>query len=146
MTLRPTPRRASLLSTPSKHPSIIKPIFQAENQYSKGGKAFANYILPKCRGKYFASCEGDDYWCDFSKLEKQTKYLEDHPECPACAHNAWLLDCRDNGRRLMSKMGASGMIPVELLLSAGASYHTSSLMRRKSIYENQPSYARSTHG
>lgn len=144
---------ASTDSTPAivaeyadRHPSFIKPIFQTENQYSKGDDAFEKYILPKCRGRYIASCEGDDYWCSPDKLEKQIAYLERHPECPACTHNTWLLDCRDNSRRLMSKMSGSGMIPMKLLLSAGSSYHTSSLVRRRSVYDNLPDYAKTTHG
>lgn len=44
-----------------KHPELIIPIFQKENQYSKGVKPFLNYLIPKARGKYIDVCEGDDY-------------------------------------------------------------------------------------
>lgn len=129
-----------------EYPSIVKPIFQQVNQYSKGGMIVRDCILPRCRGKYIASCEGDDYWCDPSKLQKQIDFLESHPECPACAHNTWLLDCRNGQKRIMSKVKATGMIPMDLLLSAGGSYHTSSLVRRRSTYDSQPDFLRGTHG
>lgn len=128
------------------NPTVFRVIVQKENQYSKGVDIFQRYILSECQGKYIAWCEGDDYWCDPQKLERQVAYLEAHPDCPACAHNTWLLDCRNGEKRIMSKMAAAGMIPIDLLLSAGDSYHTSSLVSRKSVYEDSPDYSRETHG
>lgn len=62
----------------SKHPSIIKPIYQTENKYSKGISIWRNYQFPRAQGKYIAICEGDDYWSDPLKLEKQISFLEMH--------------------------------------------------------------------
>lgn len=65
-----------------KYPTIIKPIFEKENQYSKIGYSGINKILlNQSNGKYIAFCEGDDYWIDPYKLQKQVDYLELHPEC-----------------------------------------------------------------
>lgn len=44
-----------------KFPEIIKPIYQIENQYSKGNKINLVYNFPRAKGKYIAICEGDDY-------------------------------------------------------------------------------------
>lgn len=71
-----------------KYPDIIKPIFQVENQYSKGVKILDAYIYPRCNGRYLCYCEGDDYWCDKDKLQKQFDVLEEHPECSICVHKA----------------------------------------------------------
>jgi glycosyltransferase involved in cell wall biosynthesis len=60
-----------------KYPDIIKPILQQENQYSKGVRGI-NLIFnfPRAKGKYIALCEGDDYWVDPKKLQKQVSFLE----------------------------------------------------------------------
>jgi len=64
----------------SKYPHIIKPIYQEENQYSKGIKIGVKYIHPQIKGKYYAICEGDDYWIDPLKLQKQVDILEGNDE------------------------------------------------------------------
>lgn len=62
-------------------PDIIKPIFQTENQYSKTGSGImARYNFPRVQGKYIALCEGDDYWTDPLKLQKQVDFMEAHPD------------------------------------------------------------------
>ena len=72
----------------AKYPDIIKPIYQKENQYSKGVEICGTYVYPKARGKYIAVCEGDDYWTDPYKLQKQVDFLEGHPEYSMCFHKA----------------------------------------------------------
>ncbi len=69
-----------------KYPDIIKPIFQKENQYSKKVGISATYICPIAEGKYIAYCEGDDFWIDCNKLQKQFDIMEAHPECSMCTH------------------------------------------------------------
>ena len=64
-----------------KYPDIIKPIIQKENQYSQGYRGFnAKYNYSRAKGKYIALCEGDDYWIDPYKLQKQVDFLEQNPE------------------------------------------------------------------
>ena len=70
------------------YPEIIKPIYQAENQYSQGVNRVYTWLLPRTRGKYVAICEGDDYWTDPYKLQKQYDYMEAHPSCSLVAHLA----------------------------------------------------------
>lgn len=62
------------------YPNIIKPIYQSENQYSKKVDFGKEFIFPQIRGKYIATCEGDDYWTDRLKLQKQVDFLEQNNE------------------------------------------------------------------
>lgn len=67
-----------------KYPDIIKPIYQNENKYSKTSSIIREYVLPKAKGKYIALCEGDDFWTDSLKLQKQFDALEKHKDCNMC--------------------------------------------------------------
>ena len=73
-----------------KYPNIIKPIYFTENQYSQGINIDEkNY--ERAEGKYIAICEGDDYWIDEYKLQKQVDYMEAHPDCTFCFTNGYFL-------------------------------------------------------
>ena len=63
-----------------KYPDIIKPIYETENQYSKHDGSLRKIINKHMHGKYIAVCEGDDYWIDPFKLQKQVDFLENNPE------------------------------------------------------------------
>ncbi|MCO5388439.1 MAG: glycosyltransferase [Desulfosporosinus sp.] len=84
-----------------KYPNIVKPILQTENQYSKNVSITHKFILPAAMGKYIAYCEGDDYWTDPYKLQKQVDFLEEHPEYIATTHECWEVD--ENGKMLSSR-------------------------------------------
>lgn len=71
----------------SKYPKIITPIFQTVNQYSQGIKPWPNFVFPLARYKYIALCDGDDYWTDPYKLQKQVDFLEEYTEYNICFHN-----------------------------------------------------------
>ena len=61
------------------YPEIVKPIYQVENQYKKRVGISRTFQLPRAKGKYVAFCEGDDYWVDPYKLQKQIDFLEKNP-------------------------------------------------------------------
>lgn len=62
-----------------KYPDIINPLIYNENQYQKGISPFRDNVS-RAKGKYIAICEGDDYWTDPLKLQKQVDFLEANPE------------------------------------------------------------------
>lgn len=63
----------------NKYPELFKCIYQQENQYSKGVDPWSDILFAKAKGKYIALCEGDDYWIDPYKLQKQVDFLEANP-------------------------------------------------------------------
>ena len=47
-----------------RYPDVVRPLFETENQYSRGVAIDPTFNYPRARGKYIALCEGDDCWCD----------------------------------------------------------------------------------
>jgi len=73
----------------AKYPNTIKPIYESENQWSKGIKLIPcelPRIMKSIDTKYLALCDGDDYWTDPLKLQKQISFLEENPEFVGSAH------------------------------------------------------------
>jgi glycosyltransferase involved in cell wall biosynthesis len=66
----------------SQYPQQIRLVLYDNNQYSLGRKPSQDWPV-LARGKYYAICEGDDYWTDPRKLQKQVDYLNAHPDCAA---------------------------------------------------------------
>lgn len=76
-----------------KHPQRIRLFLHSrENNIQIDGRPTARfqsrYTAYMGRGKYEAVCEGDDYWTDPLKLQKQVDFLDSHPECSLCFHKA----------------------------------------------------------
>lgn len=63
-----------------RYPDLFVPILQSQNKYKEGKGILVPYVFPRCRGRYIALCEGDDYWIDPLKLQKQVDFLEENPE------------------------------------------------------------------
>ncbi len=75
-----------------KYPDLIKPIYETENQWIKGKRGSAMFNFPRARGEYIALCEGDDYWTDPYKLQKQVDIMERHEEYSICCHDYKVVD------------------------------------------------------
>jgi len=66
------------------YPDLVKPVYENENQYSQDIDVI-DASMPYVKGRYMAFCEGDDYWMDDSKLQRQYDVMEAHPEIDMCA-------------------------------------------------------------
>lgn len=71
-----------------KYPDLIKPIYQKYNLFSQSA-TMLQINQRRAKGKYIAICEGDDFWTDPYKLQKQVDYLDANPECDLCVHSAY---------------------------------------------------------
>lgn len=69
-----------------KYPHIIKPIYQTENQFSQGKDILIDCMLDHIQGEYVAINEGDDYWIDENKLQRQFDFLEENHDFTVCFH------------------------------------------------------------
>lgn len=125
----------------NKHPNIIKPIIQTENQWSKGIKPTWKYNIPRAKGKYIALCEGDDYWIDPLKLQKQVDFLEKDENYSLIGSNAHeqikqnLIPCTDTSPK---------EITTEDIVQFGPLLHTCTIMfRNKPNWFDSPLLTRS---
>ena len=125
-----------------KYPEIIKPIFQKENQYSKGISISEEVLSKYARGKYIAICEGDDYWSDCFKLQSQIDYLEAHPEYSACVHNSYGEDVKTDKKKIIYKMRDKDLTFKDVIEEGGQSFQSSSLIYRKQFLSNRPDFFR----
>lgn len=82
-----------------KYPDIIKPIFETENQYSKGDGSLGRIMTAHTHGKYVAICEGDDYWIDPLKLQRQVDFLEGNPEYVLTYTGAYIVNANSEKQR-----------------------------------------------
>jgi glycosyltransferase involved in cell wall biosynthesis len=79
----------------SKYPTLIKPIL---NPVNLGPLPNAINVLEHCTGKYIALCEGDDFWIDPLKLQKQVDFLEQNNEYVLSFHNVIAVNVIDDKR------------------------------------------------
>lgn len=122
-----------------KYPDIIKPIYQVQNQYSQRIPITANYLLPKAMGEYFAWCEGDDYWTDPYKLQKQIDFLDNNPEYSICVHKALHIDNKNKTIQSIPNINSSRDFSIEeIIMGGGGIFETCSLVSRKEVYINKP--------
>lgn len=119
-----------------KYPQIIKPIYQTENQYSKGVRISREIIYPKMRGKYIAICEGDDYWCNEFKLQKQVDFLEKHKEYAACVHNTRKINCQTGKEEYINESTIDMDLEFKKVVKKGnAEFQLSSVMCRREMFD-----------
>jgi glycosyltransferase involved in cell wall biosynthesis len=69
-----------------KYPQLFRCVYQTENQFLKQN-VLLNILFKMAKGRYIALCEGDDYWIDPSKLQKQVDILRSDSGCILTFHN-----------------------------------------------------------
>ena len=125
-----------------KYPSIVKPIYEKENMYSKDWNCVEKSIDACIKGKYVAICEGDDYWCDPLKLQKQVEFMERHSNCYLCTHNTKFHyvdgSKKDHNFNAWNEIRKLSLVDIFF----GWNVHTSSYMIRSDV-TYKPDFSRS---
>lgn len=118
-----------------KHPTLFQAFIAKENIYKN---PFREKILSVLKleyviGKYVAGCEGDDYWIDENKLQKQVDYMEKHPECILCTHNCVWYNCKDSIQKICNEGLSSGRIEAEDIILQKNVIQTASFFYRREL-------------
>lgn len=135
-----------------KYPNVVKVFTEKQNIYSVVGDTIEieRLHIKNTRGKYIASCEGDDFWTDPLKLYLQVQALESNGSCNFCVHNVEVLDLRDSSKNyvLPSIKLNKALLDSEQfidLVNQDYPFQTSCYFMRKKVYEefldSYPTYA-----
>lgn len=72
-----------------RYPSVVRLLL---NETNLGGPKNLKHVIEASNAKYITCLDGDDFYTDAYKLQKQLDFLEAHPEYAACFHNTWIVD------------------------------------------------------
>lgn len=116
-------------------PELFSPILQNSNQYSKGVRIWETYQFPRVFSKYVAFCEGDDYWIDPNKLQKQVDFLEAHEDCSGVFGNILVKD-ETTTPALYSKSSMECRYYTQKEVLKGLLFPLASICVRKTVVDN----------
>jgi glycosyltransferase involved in cell wall biosynthesis len=122
-----------------KYPNIIKLLLPEKNI---GMQQNSYNVLMACTGKYIALCEGDDYWTDPYKLQKQVNFLESHSEYGIVNSDVNVLYqetgqyIKNYNKELSNKYFDNGIIPIQMILDGKYRIMTATVLLRKEILFN----------
>lgn len=106
-----------ILNYAKEYPDIIKPILLGENHMQHGKLRDPYFIEWHKSTKYTAQCEGDDYWMDPMKLQRQYDFMESHPEYSLCFHNSIIsFDNQNKPASIFNSIGEDREVKMDELL------------------------------
>ena len=123
--------REIILKFVKKNPEKFKLILHEKNV---GMMANEIAVMNACIGKYIALCEGDDYWTNPLKLQKQVDFLEKNTEYTGCGHQSIIINEKNEKLRLFRK-DVKSTIRIDDLIDHRL-FHTASFIFKREIIEN----------
>lgn len=126
------------------YPEKIKIITSDKNV---GWRKNSERLLEKSKGKYIAICEGDDYWLDSNKLQKQVEFMERHPECSFCFHSVRVI--QENGNptgEILGPYNKNCISSIKDIITGGGGFcSTPSILFLKSYMKDPPDFFLNAH-
>ena len=124
----------------AKYPHLIKPIYQTQNQYSQRVSITRTFQIPRISGKFVAVCEGDDFWTDPMKLQKQVDFLEANPEYSLCACSTIRKNIKTGLDERRYVITEDRDISLEEIIHAktGGFFQYASILMRGDLFMNRP--------
>jgi|GEM_PF-2524434 len=134
----------------AKFPRLIKAVLQTVNQYSQGVKPGVQ-TRSRAKGEFIAYCEGDDFWTDPRKLQKQVQLLDEHPNAIIAAHNVDGVDTAGNSVAIKGNdLGVNGkqveFVTGDEVISGRHLPTLSILYRKRDIYVGKKGFRQVTNG
>ena len=120
-----------------KFPEIIK--YSPSNRNLGMIKNFLR-VLNSCLGKYIAFCEGDDYWIDPFKLQKQVDFMETNSSCSLSFHSTILYDEIQNQKKIIKPNNVKSLYTLDEILKEKWVQMTCSLMIKRDIIKSLPDW------
>lgn len=127
-----------LLQYAKNYPDIIKLNLRKFRGIGVPGKQNFLTTLDMCKGEYVSLCDGDDYWTDPFKLQKQVDFMEGNPDYSICFHKVEVLK---NG--VLEKDDITKKVPETTTikdLAKGNYIHTCSVVFRNNLFDKLPNY------
>lgn len=123
----------------SKYPNKIKLISSEKNV---GARKNTFRLYENAKGKYIALCEGDDYWIDPYKLQKQVNYMKDNPGCTICFHGAKIFRGKISIQKYIRPFKSDKILTAgDIVLGKGSGFTpTASIMYIKEAFSNPPKW------
>ncbi len=131
----------------NQFPTIVKPVFHTQN-LGQNGLHNTIQTLKKGTGEYIAVHDGDDYWIDPLKLQKQVDFLDQNPTFTTCFNNAYIRYDDGSPEEILNPPDQKATITVEDLIGENEIWFmaTSAVVFRRSCWQIPDWFLKSSSG
>ncbi|MEA4870299.1 MAG: glycosyltransferase [Christensenella sp.] len=126
----------------ARYSEKITLIAQTVNQYQTDRRIQSHILIPRVSAKYTAILDGDDYWIDPEKLQKQVGYLEAHPDCTLCVGGAVAVDVQGGVvGRAMPYPESRVIDPADMIRAGGGFTASDTIVMPTQLLKDLPAFA-----
>lgn len=130
-----------LLEYERRYPEKFRLILQQENQYSKDDKIMARFMFPQIESEFVAICEGDDYWTEETKLQRQVDWLRGNPDGALVVTSALTVNAAGEETGRIAPYDRDCEMPMEDLIRGGGGFiPTASIVTRTALLRTLPKF------